>query len=406
MCNGAHPQAKGNGRVLNYPRKIWQRVRHLLPIKGFHFDRPIVVLQSDDWGRVGLRDQEGFQQLRSAGLALGERPYDLYGLETAEDVGALRSVLQRHHDSTGRSPCLGMNFVVANLDFKRIAAGGFREIHLVPLSEGLPAGWDRPRLLDAYREGIAEGCFQPALHGTTHFCRASVERHLADAGERGALLRLLWQAGTPYIHWRMPWIGYEYWDPGRSEDERFLAAETQSELIGHAVGAFAKLFSSVPRSACAPGYRANEDTHRAWAQYGIRVGQNGPGMLTPPHIDPHGILQLCRTVEFEPAVDPAFSGETCVRDAEECFACGIPAIVSVHSINFHSSVKDFRGRTLDVLDQFLSALEAKHPDLLYLHDEDLYNLVSNGSYESASGAVRVNVTRKSFAKWQFARRQK
>ena len=31
---------------------------------------------------------DGLEQLRSAGLDLGERPYDLYTLETAEDLTA------------------------------------------------------------------------------------------------------------------------------------------------------------------------------------------------------------------------------------------------------------------------------------------------------------------------------
>ena len=211
---------------------------------------------------------------------------------------------------------------------------------------------------------------------------SAVERNAVVEGERANLLQRLWRAGTPYIHWRMPWIGYEYWDPERPEEERFLAAEIQAELIGQAVGWFAKVFSTLPRSACAPGYRANDDTHRAWAQHGIRVAQNGPGGFVPPHFDRHNILNLCRTVEFEPATDPAFSIEACLQLAESCFARGIPAIISLHSINFHSTVRDFRSRTLQLLDEFLAALEARHADLLYLHDEDLRELVEHGSFNS------------------------
>lgn len=389
-------------------RKLWQRGRDLLPVDGFHFDRPIVVLQSDDWGRAGLRDRQGLEQLASAGLVLGERPYDFYTLETAEDLAALRAVLRSHHDSAGRSPGLEMNFVVANLDFQKMdfekmSPEGFQQIHLLPLAEGLPAGWNRPGLLEAYREGIQEGLFHPALHGTTHFCRVAVERYLTasdptDPSDRGRLLRTLWKAGTPYIHWRIPWIGYEYWDPEASPDDRFLPPDTQRDLIGKAVGDFAKLFAILPRSACAPGYRANDDTHRAWAQIGIRVAQNGPGAPIPPHFDRHGLLHLYRTEEFEPAINPDFLLDDCLRTAEACFERKIPAIVSVHSINFHSSVKDFRSRTLELLHQFLTTLESTHPDVLYLHGGEIYELVNKGSCETAQGTVSVNVTRKSFTR--------
>ena len=382
---------------MNYPRKLWRLFRASLPIRGLHFDRPIVILQSDDWGRVGLRDRDGLEQLRAAGLQLGESPYDLYTLETADDVAAICEMFTRHRDSVGRHPCLGMNFILANLDFARMRAEAFRQIYLLPLAEGFPEGWGRPGLVAAYREGIAGGVFYPALHGTTHFSRAAVERILAQGGERAELLRTLWRAGTPYIHWRMPWIGYEYWDPEKSEEERFLSAETQRQLIGEAVGAFAKMFSTLPRSACAPGYRANEDTHRGWAQHGIRIAQNGPGALAPPHFDRYGVLQVFRTMEFEPALNQALSLESCLRQAAECFARGLPAIVSVHSINFHSTVQDLRTRTLQLLDEFFAALESKYPDLLYLHDEDLYNIVSKGSEETERDGGQVNVTQKRFS---------
>jgi hypothetical protein len=388
---------------LSYPGKVWQHLRRLVPRTGFHFDRPLVLLHSDDWGRAGLRDDEALRQLRAAGLAMGERPYDLYSLETALDLGEITSTLRRHRDAAGRSPCLSMNFVVANLDFSKMAADNFKEIHLLPLTEGLPEGWRRPGLMEVCLEGIAEGLFQPALHGTTHFCRVAVERNLAAGGERSDLLRLLWRAGVPYIHWRMPWLGYEYWDPELPADERFLPAKVQGSLIGQTVGLFTKLFSTVPVSACPPGYRANEDTLRTWAGYGVRVVQNGPGTMTPPHIDGNGILQLTRTVEFEPATDKGFSLERSVHDAEECFARGIPAIISVHSINFHSAIRDFRSRTLALLDEYLTLLKARHPDLLYLHDQDLEQLIHQGSYEGAEERVPVQVTSRKFTSAQVGR---
>ena len=48
----------------------------------------------------------------------------------------------------------------------------------MPLAEGLPLGWTRAGRMEAVRDGIADGVFYPALHGTTHFCRSAVERNL------------------------------------------------------------------------------------------------------------------------------------------------------------------------------------------------------------------------------------
>jgi hypothetical protein len=309
-------------------------------------------------------------------------------------VGAVVSLLQRHRDSTGRPACLGMNFILANVDFAKVGANNFRAIHLRVLAEGLPDGWKRPGLFAAYREGISAGVLSPALHGMTHFCRPAVERHLNDPGERGLLLRNLWKAGVPYIHWRMPWVGFEYWDSKPEQD--FLPLEVQQSFIDSAVENFARFFSKAPRSACAPGYRANRSTHEAWAKRGIQVAQNGPGSAAPPHFDRNGILHLYRSLDFEPASGQDFSLGSCLRAAENAFARGLPAIVSVHSINFHSTLKDFRSRTIALLDEFLSALEAKHPDLLYVRDEDIYDLVNEGRLPSSQSEVRVPVTAKKF----------
>lgn len=117
----------------------------------------------------------------------------------------------------------------------------------------------------------------------------------------------------------------------------------------------------------------------------------------PPHFDGNGILHLYRSMDFEPAAGQDFSVDACVRVAEDCFARGLPAIVSVHSINFHSTLKDFRSRTLGLLDEFLTALEAMHRDLLYVRDQDLYDLVDKGTMQSPQSAVRVPVTKRKLA---------
>jgi hypothetical protein len=355
------------------------------------FSRPLVVLQSDDWGRVGVRDREGYEQLRASGIHLGEHPYDYYSLETAEDVVALGDMLKGHHDCTGRPPCLVMNFVLANLDFPEIANGGMQPLPLMPLHKGLPGQWKRPGLFEAYRQGISDSVFYPALQGLTHCCQRALENAAAEPGERNLLLKRLWKAETPYIYWRMPWVGHEYCNPEKPQD--FLNAETQASLMARAVREFEQFFGTMPLSACAPGSRANRDTHAAWAQCGVRVAQSDSGSAVPPHVDEWGILNLHRTIDIEPS-QRDLALEKYVQLAENCFARGVPAIVSVHSINFHSSLKDFRGPALRVLDEFLCSLETRHPNLLYVHDMNLYEIVTRGKFRGPRGLVSVEVRQK------------
>jgi hypothetical protein len=270
-------------------------------------------------------------------------------------------------------------------------AEGFKRTHLMPLAQGLPGRWSRPALVEAYRSGIQQGVFQPALHGATHFCPVAFNNALAENGERAALLRLLWDSETPYIYWRMPWIGFEYWNPDNPYSG-FLSLEQQRRQINQASQLFTTFFNTKPLSACAPGCRANQDTHRAWAEVGIQVAENGSGSgLRPPHMDQFEVLQLYRAIDFEPS-HRELETEKYLEIAATCFSRGIPLIISAHAINFHSTLKDFRSASLASLDQLLTALERKYSDLLYVTDQDLYGIVTRGAYRGQSATVKIGVT--------------
>lgn len=375
--------------MLDFARNLF---RQEAEPSGFVFSRPLVVIESDDWGRLGVRDRDGYESLRARGIKLGEHPYDLYSLETAEDVAAIGSLLSRHSDSAGRPPCLVMSFCTANLDFEKMKARGYKRIELLPLSEGLPGSWSRPGLLEAYRSGIQQGVFYPAMHGLTHFCPVAVENTLAKLGERADLLRLFWEAETPYVYWRMPWVGYEYWNPEKPH-AGFLPADVQRAQIRKAHECFTALFGAPPVSACAPGYFANRDTRHLWAEMGIRVAQNGTGSaMNAPYIDDAGILRLHRTIDLEPSQRELEVGKY-LQIAGNSFSRGLPVIISTHAINFHSTLKDFRTSTLAALDSLLTALESKYPDLLYVHDQDLYAIVTEGAFHSRDARVTVSARR-------------
>lgn len=372
-------------------KQVWERATGGTAIRGIRFDRPLVLFQSDDWGRVGVRDRQGWERLQALGLSLGEKPYDFYALETADDVHALRELLKCHRDSVGRSPSIAMNFVMANVDFSRGLAAGGDEMPLIPLSEGLPLSWHRPNLFEAYRQGIREEVFFPALHGLTHFCAKAMLRELSLGAERADLIRTMWSEETPFIHWRMPWIGYEYWDADLPPERRFLPLNDQAAAIRRAGEIYRRLFGAVPVSACAPGYRANVDTKAAWFDEGIRIVQNGPGDRKTPYLDDDGMLQVFRTVEMEPAVAHC-ELPSVMRQVAQCFEAGVPVVVSIHSINFHSTIRDFRTPTITLLNDFLIAIKEKYPTLLYVHDGDLFRIATQGSYSIKDATVSVSAS--------------
>jgi hypothetical protein len=122
----------------------------------------------------------------------------------------------------------------------------------------------------------------------------------------------------------------------------------------------------------------------------VQVTQNGSGTPLNPQMDEHGVLNLYRTIDIEPS-HRDLPIDKYMQLAAGCFARGMPAIISVHSINFHSSLQDFRSPTLQTIDLFLSALEAKYPNLLYVHDGNLLDIVQRGRFRGPHGQVSVRV---------------
>lgn len=359
---------------------LTRRAQNYLPVRAFRFERPLVLFQSDDWGLCGVRDGAGYAALCAAGVPLGSSPYDFHSLETADDLRALYRVLERHHDRGGRSPTFVLNFMAANLDGARALADGVRQAALVPLDVGLPGAWERSGLWQAYRDGLTAGFIYPAYHGLTHFCQRAAARILRANNARGALLRTLYAHDTAQLYSQARWLGLEYYEPD-GENQGWLDAATQSGLIQQGAAHFTRMFGRAPFSACAPGYRANDATRRGWAQQGIRVAQNGPGFDLAPYVDASGLLMVYRNVSLEPALHPAPDLiDRALAAATRAAAAHRPIVVCMHAVNFHSTIRNFREATLAQLDEFLTRLQARLPDLWYAHDEDVWALALRGRH--------------------------
>src|SRR5271166_3680659 len=150
-------------RALVWLKRIHAITTALAPV------RPVVVMQSDDWGRVGVHDPKALDRLRRLGLAVGASKWDYYGHEDAEDLRSLGEVLAGTTDADGRSACLTVNMVMANADIRRMRSEGFEKFRFVPITDGLPVPWAESSLLEQYRNLIADRVFYPGLHGFTHF---------------------------------------------------------------------------------------------------------------------------------------------------------------------------------------------------------------------------------------------
>ena len=78
-----------------------------------------------------------------------------------------------------------------------------------------------------------------------------------------------------------------------------------------------------------------------------------------------------------------------MAQANSYLSRGVPVIVSVHSINFHSTIRDFRTPALELLDGFLGALLRAHPNLLFVNDGDFMEDCDAGHFWAQTEKIKV-----------------
>lgn len=338
----------------------WNRLRDRAPV------RPIVVIESDDWGRCGLPSLEAMEELKVSGVPIGASPWDYYGLESEDDVARLGDMLSGICDSDGRPACITANFIMANADLERMRQENFQEFRWVPIDQGLPAPW-RETLMPAYCDNVRRGVFYPGLHGFTHFNVSAMMNLLRQSSARGERMRLLARHGVPYLASLTPECNFALVER-QDGSERFLSESAQDEWIESGVSLFTRAFGRRPLTTCAPGYRADEATFRAWRRHGIAAVQiNGSDGISLAD----DTVVVGRNVAFEPSLVADFRAASAIDAAARIVECGHPIVVCSHSINYMSRFLGQAEEGRRQLAELLRGLLAICPDLRFASDADV-----------------------------------
>jgi O-antigen/teichoic acid export membrane protein len=347
-------------RAAKRPVAAWDRLHAPAPV------RPIVVIESDDWGRAGLPSLRSMEQLKAAGVPIGESPWDFYGLESEDDVVRLGDMLADIRDGDGKPTCITANFIMANADLERMQRENFQEFRWIAIDRGFPEPGNES-VFPAYRRNIDRNLFYPGLHGFTHFNAATMLKLLAETSSRGDRMRQLARHGVPYLASLTPECNFALVER-RGAAERFLPDADQESWIEAGIGLFDRAFGRTPVTTCAPGYRANDTTIRLWRRHGIEAVQtNGRrGVLASA-----GMIVLERNVAVEPSLAPGFSVENAIGVARRAVERGRPIIICSHSINYISRFLGGAEEGRRQLGELLRGLLQAFPDLRFASDADI-----------------------------------
>nr|MCU0970192.1 hypothetical protein [Rubrivivax sp.] len=296
--------------------------------------RPVLVLESDDWG-AGPHAQ-------------------------ASALGAVSDLLARHRDVTGRPPSLSLAIVLAMHDFDGTNRAGGRHGRVE-----LDAPTHAP-VLDALRAGSKRSVFSLQLHGHEHF-RPQTLVASADPAVKA------WLAGGPLAATeRLPSHLQSRWVDASTLPSRPLGSEEIASAVEAECAAFARITGSPARVVVPPTFVWTREVERAWAAAGVEFvvtpgfrstrrdaaglpdGDEGP-IANGDRDGP--ITYLVRSDYFEPV--RGRGAEHALRALDRAVAEGRPCILENHRDNFIFDEAQCR-RSLEELDALLAGALSRH----------------------------------------------
>ena len=364
--------------------------RRLISLPGWHTERKIVVLDSDDWGSIALPSLEVLEKIEGSGFRLDNNPYLKYdALASENDLMRLFETLKKYKDKNGRNPVITANTVVANPDFTKIRASGFKEYHYEIFTDSLKKYPAHEGAFKLWEQGIHEGVFYPQFHAREHlnvayWMRALQIRHPQIMLGFDHKFYILDNATHQEIKHSCTSAHY----PKDSEEYKEIATAVIDGL-----NIFRRIFGYNSGSFTATGYIWNSLLEPMLAENGVkflkgiiiqRDPQIGKGKFKSRfhytgQKNRQGQFYLVRNAFFEPAL--MRNKENCVVECldriKTAFSARKPAIITTHRINYVGYINEkFRDNNLKLFGYLLKQIIEKYPEVEFLNSDELGNEIS------------------------------
>ena len=325
-------------------RRTLQRLWHEPMLR-----RPVLIIESDDWGPGPPADAEVLQELAQ--------------------------ILGRHRDARGRGAVMTLGMLLAVPDTGKVRQADGRQYHAASISE--------PRfgpILAAIRHGTDEGVFCPQLHGMEHYWPDAV---MKASREQESVRAWLVQEGVPRNE-DLPAALQSRWIDGSVLPSRDLPSEEVSVATAREVEAFRQVFGAKPSVIVPPTFVWTHATEAGWSSAGVRVvvtpgaryhARDGTGSLVGTgeplyngETGASGMVYVVRDDYFEPAL--GHKARRAVAAIEAKTRVGRPTLLETHRFNFTGS----SARTEDALretDLLLRLVVERFPGVRFLSTAEL-----------------------------------
>ncbi len=342
----------------------------------------LVIIESDDWGAIRIPSKDALETFARNDFELKKSVYKVDALASALDLNKLFDLLSCHRNSRGKHPVITANAIMANPDFEKIKASGFKVYHYTPFTHTFQQYPEHKDNFAIWREAEKEGLFIPEYHGREHL---NVNRWIKKL-----------QAGDNRLHFSFDWKSTY---SGR-EDYAFMEAydwDTPQEVAQHkqilkeGVKIFESTFGRRPNSFIAPCYNWDPELENTISDLGIQWIQGISSQLAPTgqlnnynSIKHHfgeengfGSRYNIRNVFFEPVNNPDIDWtDRAMARINVAFLMKKPAVISTHRVNYVGFIDERnRDNGLKHLDRLLKAILRRWPEVEFITTSQLSNYV-------------------------------
>lgn len=361
-----------------------QSITHnLLNIPGWHTNRHILVIESDDWGSVRMPSREVYEEFLKKGVRVDKDPYCRYdNLATAEDLEALFEVLDSVKDKNGHPAVLTANSVVANPVFEKIKESGFHEYYYEPFTETLKKKPAHDGAWELWQQGMRAGVFHPQLHGREHL---NVKKWLRTLQAGDEVTKLAFDLGTfgltSAVDARIKKNYMGAFNSGLDED-----MPEYDTIITEGQQLFEQLFGYKSESFIATTYTWNPKIEPILYRNGVKYLQGMVHQHIPLDDDttftwkkdnytgrksPAGLTYITRNCYFEPSQNSGGLND-CLNRITIAFRWHKPAVICMHRLNVIGSIDESnRMRNLADLKTLLQTIVRRWPDVEFMSSDQL-----------------------------------
>ena len=358
--------------------------RNVKNLTGKKNKRKIVVIYVDDYGSVRVKDNRAYQNLKNAGIPMDETRFTRCDtLADKEDLLKLFDTLTSVKDSKQNFACFTPLAIVANPDFERIEASGWKEYYREPFTRTLDRyGRDYTGVFELWKQGIQENIFYPAYHGTEHI---NVKRFMEalQNGHKSVHLAFEHQSvALPHFPGesmvKQPTTTFFIEDSEENiqlEKDIKVGTDLFRDLFGFRSKQFtpgAGIYSPVLNKTLAECGIKYIHVNRYQA-YPLGNGKFSKKFLYNGKKNEVGQKYIVRNCQFEPdGKGDNEEANRCLLEMEAAFRWGAPALLSSHRANFVGQLdKQYRNNSLGQLRYLLKKIVEKWPEVEFMNGDDM-----------------------------------